>query len=164
MAKLTHLDDDGALSMVDVSGKETTNREATATGTLHASEEVIGAIQENRVAKGNVLEAARLAGILAAKQTGTLIPLCHPLPISYAGIEFALQDTSITVSGTVRTSAQTGVEMEALTAVTVALLTLYDMCKALDKTMSISEVFLREKKGGKSGHFLHPKVEKPQTP
>lgn len=153
MTELTHLDESGAARMVDVAGKPVTRREAIATGRIAMSAEAVAAIREGSVKKGDVLATARIAGIMAAKKTADLIPLCHPLPLSRVTIDLALDDTGVTATATAATQAQTGVEMEALTAVSVALLTLYDMAKALDKAMVISDVRLLSKKGGKSGDW-----------
>ena len=131
--------------MVDVADKPVTRREAIATGTISMAPETVALIAENGLPKGDVLAVARIAGIQAAKQTQHLIPLCHQLPLSFAGIEFELQPSSVVITTTVRTTAQTGVEMEALTAVSVAALTIYDMCKAADKAMEISNVRLLQK-------------------
>ncbi|WP_066795979.1 cyclic pyranopterin monophosphate synthase MoaC [Sphingomonas soli] len=153
MADLTHLDETGAARMVDVAGKAVTRREAVATGRITMSAEAAAAIRAGSVKKGDVLATARIAGILAAKKTADLIPLCHPLPLTRVAIELVPDDGGVTVTATAATEAQTGVEMEALTATTVALLTLYDMVKALDKTMVIGEVGLLSKTGGKSGDW-----------
>mgnify|MGYP002628065163 CR=1 FL=1 len=143
--RLSHIDSSGAASMVDVADKPVTRREAIATGTISMAPETVALIAENGLPKGDVLAVARIAGIQAAKQTQHLIPLCHQLPLSFAGIEFELQPSSVVITTTVRTTAQTGVEMEALTAVSVAALTIYDMCKAADKAMEISNVRLLQK-------------------
>lgn len=153
MADLTHLDDTGAARMVDVSAKPDTPRRAVATGRITMSAEAAAAIRDAKVAKGDVLAVARVAGIMAAKRTGDLIPLCHPLPITSITIDLAPDDTGVTATATVTTTGKTGVEMEALTAVSVALLTIYDMAKAVDKSMTIGEVRLLEKSGGKSGDW-----------
>jgi cyclic pyranopterin monophosphate synthase len=150
---LTHLDARGAAHMVDVSAKPVTAREAIATGRIAMSAEAAAAIRDGTVPKGDVLATARIAGIMAAKKTAELIPLCHPLPLARVAIELAPDKTGVTVTATAATAAQTGVEMEALTAATVALLTLYDMAKALDKAMVIGEVRLLSKTGGKSGDW-----------
>lgn len=142
------------LQMVDITGKEVTEREAIVEGMVSLKPEVILAIKKQRVPKGNVLEAARLAGILAAKKTPFIIPLCHPIPIEYAGIDFSLTKNRIKVIALVRAKAKTGVEMEALTAVSIACLTIYDMCKPLDKDITISGIKLVKKTGGKSGTYL----------
>jgi len=145
--RLTHIDHRGEASMVDVSAKAVSFRQAIARGEIRLQKDTIKLIQSNRIAKGNVLAAARLAGIMAAKRTGELIPLCHPLPITHAAVDFEIPKSQdriiITASATV--TARTGVEMEALTAVAVAALTIYDMCKAVDKTMRISEIRLISK-------------------
>jgi len=147
MNRLTHVNARGEAAMVDVSAKSVSLRHAVARGEIRLRRATLVLIQRNRVAKGNVLAAARLAGILAAKKTGELIPLCHPLPLSHCGVDFEIPKARdrivITASATV--AAQTGVEMEALTAVSVAALTIYDMCKAVDKTMRITEIKLISK-------------------
>lgn len=153
MSKLTHLDKDGSAHMVDVSAKAVTAREAIATGRITMSGEAAAAIAQGLVKKGDVLAVARVAGIMAAKRTAELIPLCHPIPLSSVSIAFDLDDSGVTVTATARTAGQTGVEMEALTAASVALLTVYDMAKALDKGMVISDVRLLAKTGGKSGDW-----------
>ncbi|MEW6157762.1 MAG: cyclic pyranopterin monophosphate synthase MoaC [Verrucomicrobiota bacterium] len=147
MKKLTHIDERGAASMVDVSAKPVQLREAVARGAIFLGAETLQLIETNAIAKGNVLAAARVAGILAAKKTGELIPLCHPLPISHCHIDFEIPQTRdrIVITASAKIAAQTGVEMEALTAVSVAALTIYDMCKAVDKTMVISEITLLSK-------------------
>jgi cyclic pyranopterin monophosphate synthase len=150
---LTHLDETGAARMVDVAGKATTKREAVATGRITMSVNAAAAIRDGAVKKGDVLATARIAGIMAAKKTAELIPLCHPLPLTKVTIDLAPDATGVTVTATAATRAQTGVEMEALTAASVALLTLYDMAKALDKAMVIDGVRLRAKTGGKSGDY-----------
>ena len=153
MTTLTHLDETGAARMVDIAGKPVTAREAVATGRITMSAEAAQAIRDGAVAKGDVLAAARIAGIMAAKKTAELIPLCHPLPLTRVTIDLAPDETGVTVTATAATEGKTGVEMEALTAVSVALLTLYDMAKALDKRMVIDAVRLISKIGGKSGDF-----------
>ena len=153
MTRLTHLDEDGAARMVDVSAKSTSAREATATGRITTSAEAATAIREGAVKKGDVLAVARVAGIMAAKRTADLIPLCHPLPISGVTLDLVVEETGITAAATVRTTHTTGVEMEAMTAVSVALLTIYDMAKALDRGMVIGEVRLLAKSGGRSGDW-----------
>lgn len=153
MTRLTHLDDSGAAHMVDVGGKAVTAREAIATGRITMSAEAATAIAEGLVKKGDVLAVARVAGIMAAKKTAELIPLCHPLPLTRVAIDLVPDARGVTVTATAATDARTGVEMEALTAVTVALLTVYDMAKALDKAMVIGEVRLLSKTGGKSGDW-----------
>jgi cyclic pyranopterin phosphate synthase len=139
--------------MVDVAGKPVTAREAIATGRITMSPHAAAAIAAGSVRKGDVLATARIAGIMAAKKTAELIPLCHPLPLTSVSINLVSDETGVTVTATVATEAQTGVEMEALTATTVALLTLYDMAKALDKAMVIGDIRLLSKKGGKSGNW-----------
>ena len=153
MTRLTHLDDMGAAHMVDVSAKDVTKREATAAGHIAMSAEALAAIRDGALAKGDALAVARVAGIMAAKRTSDLIPLCHPLPISSVGVDFAFGETGIDCTATVATTGQTGVEMEALTAVSVALLTLYDMGKAVDRGMTIGAVRLLAKSGGRSGDW-----------
>ncbi|MDB5685240.1 MAG: molybdenum cofactor biosynthesis protein MoaC [Sphingomonas bacterium] len=153
MTGLTHLDADGAARMVDVSAKSQTAREATATGSIIMSAEAAAAIAAGAVKKGDVLAVARVAGIMAAKKTSDLIPLCHPLPISGVTLDLALDAGGVTATATVRTTHTTGVEMEALTAVSVALLTVYDMAKALDKAMTIGQIRLLAKSGGRSGDY-----------
>lgn len=137
--------------MVDVSAKPTTMRQATATGRISMSQEARGAITDGLVKKGDVLAVARIAGIMAAKKTSDLIPLCHPLPLSSVSIDLQLDDKGVAATATAITAGQTGVEMEALTAVSTALLTVYDMAKAIDKNMIIGDISLLEKTGGKSG-------------
>jgi len=151
---LTHLDETGAARMVDVAGKAVTAREAVASGRITMSQEAAAAIRAGAVKKGDVLATARIAGIMAAKRTAELIPLCHPLPLTKVSVDLAPDETGVTVTATAATEAQTGVEMEALTAVSTALLTLYDMAKALDKGMAIGEIRLLSKKGGKSGDWV----------
>lgn len=153
MSKLTHLDQDGAAHMVDVSAKASTVREAVANGRISMSAEAAKAIREGLVKKGDVLAVARVAGIMAAKKTSELIPLCHPLPLSSVSIDLQPDASGVNATATAKTAGQTGVEMEALTAVSVALLTVYDMAKAIDKAMEIGPVRLVSKKGGKSGDW-----------
>jgi cyclic pyranopterin phosphate synthase len=145
--KLTHVDQTGAAAMVDVSAKPIQLREAVARGVIHLRPETLALIEQNQIAKGNVLATARLAGIMAAKKTGELIPLCHPLPITHCEVQFEIPTSNdrIIITGSAKIAAQTGVEMEALTAVTVAALTIYDMCKAADKQMRITDVVLVSK-------------------
>jgi cyclic pyranopterin phosphate synthase len=147
MKRLTHIDAEGEARMVDVSAKPISKREAVARGEIRISAETLALIEGQKVAKGNVLATARLAGIMAAKRTGDLIPLCHPLPISHCEVDFEIPASRdrILITATARITAQTGVEMEALTAVSVAALTIYDMCKAVDKEMMISDVRLLKK-------------------
>ncbi len=153
MSRLTHLDDAGAARMVDVGGKSETVREAVAEGRIIMSAEAAQAIAEGAVAKGDVLAVARVAGIMAAKRTSELIPLCHPLPLTKVSIDLTVQPEGVVATATVATAGRTGVEMEALTAVSTALLTVYDMAKALDKRMTIEGIRLLRKTGGKSGDF-----------
>ena len=153
MNGLTHLDEDGSARMVDVSAKAVTVREGVAAGEIRMSAQAADAIAQGLVKKGDVLAVARVAGIMAAKRTAELIPLCHPLPLSSVTIDFNLAADGVTVTATARTAAQTGVEMEAMTAASVALLTIYDMAKALDKAMVIGNVRLLSKTGGKSGDW-----------
>ena len=147
MKKLTHIDSRGEASMVDVSAKPVMLREAVARGEIRLQKATLRLIRSNTVAKGNVLAAARLAGILAAKKTGELIPLCHPLPLTHCEVNFEIPKTDdrIIITASAKVAAQTGVEMEALTAVSVAALTIYDMCKAVDKTMKITDISLVSK-------------------
>ena len=154
MAGLSHFDEDGASRMVDVSGKAETDRTARASALVRMSEETLALILDRRLAKGDVFEVARLAGIMAAKRTGNLIPLCHPLGIDAASVDFAPAGPGLLrIEATVRVHGRTGVEMEALTAVSVAALTVYDMGKAVDRGMVIERVRLEEKTGGRSGTF-----------
>jgi cyclic pyranopterin phosphate synthase len=147
MKKLTHIDSRGEASMVDVSAKPVMLREAVARGEIRLQKATIKLIRSNTVAKGNVLAAARLAGILAAKKTGELIPLCHPLPLTHCEVNFEIPKANdrILITASAKVAAQTGVEMEALTAVSVAALTIYDMCKAVDKTMRVADIVLVSK-------------------
>lgn len=154
--KLTHIDEEGTARMVDISAKPTTHREAVATGRIDMSAEAIGAIRAGAVKKGDVLGVARIAGIMAAKKTAELIPLCHPLPISGVSIDLALDEQGVVATATVSTIHGTGVEMEAITAVSIALLTIYDMAKAIDRGMVIGEVRLLAKSGGRSGAWRTP--------
>jgi cyclic pyranopterin phosphate synthase len=158
MSDLSHVDAEGRARMVDVSGKEITVRMARATGSIRMRPETLDAIRANAIAKGDVLGVARVAGIMAAKRTAELIPLCHPLPLTDVSVEITLDETlpGLRVEATAKTAAQTGVEMEALVAVSVTLVTVYDMAKAVDKSMVIGEISLAEKVGGRSGHWLRP--------
>jgi len=151
--RLSHVDAKGRAAMVDVGHKAATAREAWAQGTITMSAAALRAVRTGTVAKGDVLQVARLAGILAAKQTASLIPLCHPLPLSHITVELTPRRRGYRIDARVRTTAQTGVEMEALTAVSVAALTVYDMVKAVDKAMVIGDIVLVEKVGGKSGRY-----------
>ncbi len=153
MGELSHLDEQGRVRMVDTSTKAITSRRAVASARVRMSADALAALRDHRTPKGDPLEAARLAGIMAAKKTADLIPLCHPLPLTHIEIRAIVEDDGIYLEGDVSTSAQTGVEMEALTAVSVAALTVYDMCKALDKGMTITDVRLESKTGGKSGDY-----------
>ena len=154
MSELTHFDEHGASRMVDTSTKAETLREAKASGLVRMAPATLALIRDRGLAKGDVLEVARLAGIMAAKRTGELIPLCHPLPITSAAVDFTFTgDDLLRIEATVRVFGRTGVEMEALAAVSVAALTVYDMCKAVDRVMTIERVRLEEKSGGRSGTF-----------
>ncbi len=157
----THLDEKGRGRMVDVTGKAVTYREATAQARVTMQKETLERIQAGTMIKGDVLGVAQVAGVMAAKQTPFLIPMCHPLQISGVSFEFSFpeQQNCLEIAATVKLQGQTGVEMEALTAVSVAALTVYDMCKALDKEMEIASIRLLEKKGGKSGHFISKQKE-----
>ncbi|HVF90806.1 MAG TPA: cyclic pyranopterin monophosphate synthase MoaC [Blastocatellia bacterium] len=150
---LTHVDSEGRSRMVDVSGKPVTRRTAVATGIVRMSASTVEAIKEHRTPKGDPLEISRIAGVMGAKRTSELIPLCHPLPLNQANVELEVLSDGILITATATTEGKTGVEMEALTAVSVAALTIYDMCKALDKSMIISEIKLESKTGGTSGDF-----------
>ena len=150
-SNLSHYDQSGAASMVDVSSKPTSSRSATARAYVSMPADVMAAIPQNK--KGDPLEVARIAGISAAKRTSELIPLCHQLPLSHVAVEFRLEKAGIEITANARTVAQTGVEMEAMTAAAVAALTIYDMTKALNKAIEIREIYLLEKTGGKSGTF-----------
>jgi len=154
-SKLSHYDDAGRARMVDVSGKAPTRREAEASAFVHMSPAVLKALPNNP--KGDPLEIARIAGIMAAKRTSDLIPLCHPLPLSHVDVEMRLRGNGIAISAKVATTAETGVEMEALVAATIAALTIYDMGKALDKGIEIRQIVLERKTGGKSGEYRRKK-------
>ncbi len=158
MATLSHIDEQGRVRMVDVTGKDVTQRVATARGVVTMRAETLAAIAEGQIPKGDVLTVARIAGIMAAKRTSELIPMCHPLNIS--GVEVKLtpheEPPSVEIEATLRIAGKTGVEMEALTAVSVAGLTIYDMCKAVDREMTVGEIRLMHKSGGKSGTFERP--------
>lgn len=153
--KLTHFDDEGRAQMVDVTEKPLTERVAVAKGSIYMKPETLRLIKDRKISKGDVFGVARIAGIMAAKRTSDLIPLCHPLNITSVNIDFDTVDgeNKVDIKTTVKITGQTGVEMEALVATTVAALTIYDMCKAVDKEMVISEIMLLEKRGGKSGTF-----------
>jgi cyclic pyranopterin phosphate synthase len=156
MKKLSHVDAQGRARMVDVRDKPVAGREAVATGTVRMNADVLRMIVAGQMPKGDVLAVARVAGILAAKKTPELVPLCHPLPLSSVNVEFHPNEDHgmITIEATVKVDGKTGVEMEALTAVSVAALTIYDMCKAIDKSIVISDVCLLKKTGGKSGTYV----------
>ena len=154
MDQLSHFDERGAARMVDTSAKPETLREARASALVRMAPATLALVRDRALAKGNVLEVARLAGIMGAKRTGDLIPLCHPLPLTSAKIDFSFPaDDTLRIDATARTVGRTGVEMEALTAASVAALTVYDMCKAVDRSMEIDRVRLEEKSGGRSGSF-----------
>lgn len=153
LTAFTHLDADGHAYMVDVTGKAITHRVAVATAFVRASATVVQAIREQAIAKGDVLATARIAGIQAAKQTALLIPLCHSLPLDAVAVELVVHDEGVHIRAQVSCTGRTGVEMEALTAASVAALTVYDMCKALDHGITIEQVCLAEKMGGRSGHW-----------
>lgn len=150
----THIDAKGNVMMVDVSEKNITERTAIAEGRIHLSPEAMEAVRKRAFAKGDVLTVAQLAGIMGSKRTSDLIPLCHPLPLSNSKVELNVEENSIQALCTVKTCSRTGVEMEALTGVSVALLTIYDMCKSVDKGMEISDIRLLKKSGGKSGDYV----------
>ena len=153
MGELTHIDEHGRAKMVDTSAKEVTARRAVASARVLMSPATIAAIRNHTTPKGDPLETARLAGVMAAKRTAELIPLCHPLPLTHVDVRAEVKDNGVFIEAEVSTKAQTGVEMEALTAASVAALTIYDMCKALDKSMTITDVRLELKTGGKSGDY-----------
>ncbi len=156
MERLTHLDENGKARMVDVGGKPETARVAIATGRIRMSAAALSAIRDGAVPKGDVLAAARIAGIMAAKKTAELIPLCHPLALDSVTVDFSLEKDGLRITATAALTGRTGVEMEAMTATSIALLTIYDMAKAIDKGMVIEEVRLVEKRGGKSGTWKAP--------
>ena len=155
MSDLSHVDAEGRARMVDVSGKDVTVRMARATGAIQMRRETLDAIRANAIAKGDVLGVARLAGIMAAKRTSELVPLCHPIPLSDIRVDITIDESlpGLRVEAAAKTAAQTGVEMEAIIAVSVTLVTVYDMAKAVDKSMVIGEILLAEKLGGRSGHW-----------
>ncbi|MGB9178353.1 MAG: cyclic pyranopterin monophosphate synthase MoaC [Pyrinomonadaceae bacterium] len=157
MKKLSHIDKTGRVAMVDTSAKAQTARRAIASARVLMSPETVAAVRAGRTPKGDPLETARLAGIMAAKRTSELIPLCHPLPLTHIDVRATLEDTGVYLEAEAATKAQTGVEMEALTAATVAALTIYDMCKAVDKAMTITDIRLELKTGGKSGEYRRQK-------
>lgn len=156
--ELTHLDEQGRARMVDITEKPDTVRRAVAYGEVHAEPATIQRVAQDAIAKGDVVTVAKIAGISAAKRTGELIPLCHPIPLSHVDLTFTLDADHgvVRIQATAIAAGKTGVEMEAMTAVAVAALTVYDMCKAIDRTMTITSVFLVEKSGGKSGTFIRP--------
>ncbi|WP_407313247.1 cyclic pyranopterin monophosphate synthase MoaC [Desulfosporosinus sp. SB140] len=160
MNDLTHFDEQGRARMVDVSNKAETSRVAVAHGKVLMKKDTLERIRSGLIAKGDVLAVAQVAGIMAAKQTSQIIPMCHPLGITGTKLSFSLKDTGevetgeVEIEAVVKVQGKTGVEMEALTAVSVAALTIYDMCKAIDKSMTIGEIYLVEKQGGKSGHYM----------
>ena len=156
MGEFTHMDEKGRVRMVDVGGKDVTDRRAAAGACITMNADTFGKVANNTVRKGNVLETARIAGIMAAKQTHALIPMCHPVDIRHVAVDFDLDAAAkaVRIRATARASDRTGVEMEALTAASVAALTVYDMCKSHDRTMVISDVRLLEKSGGKSGDYV----------
>ena len=156
--KLSHYDGSGRAKMVDVSGKAATRREAEASAFVAVKPAVLKALPKNP--KGDPLEVARLAGIMAAKRTADLIPMCHPLPLTHVDVSMRLRKNGVAIHSTVMTTAVTGVEMEALVAASVAALTVYDMCKALDKSIEIREVALERKSGGRSGDYIRPRKKK----
>jgi len=155
--KLTHIDENGKAQMVDVGNKEDTKRSATASGKVFMSVETIEALKKQEFQKGDVLGVARVAGIQAAKKTSDLIPLCHPLAVNFVSVDFRIGESHVEIETTVEIFGKTGVEMEALTACTITALTIYDMCKAMDKSISIEEIKLLEKTGGKSGNWKRSK-------
>lgn len=150
---LTHVDSEGRSRMVDVSGKPITRRTAVASGLVRMSPATVQAIKDHRTPKGDPLEISRIAGVMGAKRTSDLIPLCHPLPLNQANVELEILSDGVLITATATTEGKTGVEMEALTAVSISALTLYDMCKAIDKSMVISDIKLESKTGGTSGDF-----------
>lgn len=156
MNKLSHLDEQGNARMVDIGAKQPTARIAVATGRIRMSPQALAAIREGDVPKGDVLAAARIAGIMAAKKTGELIPLCHPLALDAVTVDFAFEDEALRVTASASLTGKTGVEMEAMTAASIALLTIYDMAKAIDKGMIIEQIRLLSKSGGKSGDWRAP--------
>lgn len=151
--EFSHFNEQGRAKMVDVSEKKITSRVAVAAGTVFMSAETVNAVRTGGIAKGDVLAVAQVAGIMAAKRTADIIPMCHPIPLTGIDLRFSVQDTQIDILATVRCKGETGVEMEALSAVSAAALTIYDMCKALQKDMTIGRICLLEKTGGKSGDY-----------
>jgi len=159
MSELSHVDEEGRVAMVDTSAKAQTARRAVASARVLMSPATVEAVRAHRTPKGDPLEAARIAGIMAAKRTADLIPLCHPLPLTHADVRAELRDDGVYLEAEAATTAQTGVEMEALTGAAVAALTVYDMCKAVEKGMTITDVRLESKTGGKSGDWSRAAVE-----
>ena len=153
MKKLSHINDKGEANMVDINNKKESKREATATGSIILSKKALNEIKKEKISKGNVFNTARIAGIMAAKKTSDLIPLCHPIPVEVIKIDFDIEDNNINVLAIVSTTNKTGVEMEALMAVNIACLTIYDMIKSIDKHAKINSVKLISKSGGKSGDW-----------
>src|SRR6476620_7882893 len=159
MDKLSHFDESGASRMVDVGGKQVTRRIARASGLVRMGPETLALIRDKRAKKGDVFEVARLAGIMATKRTADLIPLCHPLAIESVTIDFAFEgEQTLRIDATVQVESKTGVEMEALTAVSIAALTVYDMCKAVDRGIAIERIQLEEKSGGRSGNWKRSSI------
>lgn len=158
MSKLTHLDDSGKATMVDVSDKPDSERIAIASGRVLMQPETLRLIEDGALKKGDVLTIARIAGIMAAKKTADIIPLCHPIPLTKIGVELSIdaQASAVNITATAKTTGKTGVEMEALTAVSAAALTIYDMAKAVDRSMRISDIMLQEKRGGVHGDYIAP--------
>lgn len=151
---LTHFNEEGRAHMVDVSDKERTKRLAIATGKIYMHKKTISRIKEGLISKGDVLNVAQIAGIMGAKRTSDMIPMCHNISLTGVDIRFTISEDCVFIKATAKTTGETGVEMEALSAVSVAALTIYDMCKALDKDMVIGEIKLQEKQGGKTGHYI----------
>jgi cyclic pyranopterin phosphate synthase len=154
MSKLSHVDEQGRVAMVDTSAKPITARRAVASARVLMAPETVAAVRAHRTPKGDPLETARLAGIMAAKRTAELVPLCHPLPLTHVDVRAELNEEGVYLEAETATQAQTGVEMEALTAVSVAALTIYDMCKAMDRAITITDIRLERKTGGKSGDYV----------
>ena len=161
--EMTHLDEEGRMRMVDVGGKPSTRRTAVASGFVRMSRATVNAVKSRQTPKGDPLEAARLAGILAAKKTAELIPLCHSLPLDHVEIQFVMRANGVNIRSMASTDSKTGVEMEALVAASVAALTIYDMCKAIDRGMVIEGIALESKTGGRSGDYARPKPKASRT-
>lgn len=159
MNDFSHVDKDGNAQMVDVSGKKPTVRSATAAASFYAKKETIEKIRADKIRKGDVLTVAKIAAINAAKETGRLIPLCHPLALEHVEVHFSFSETAIHIECTAKTGSKTGVEMEALCGASMAALTIFDMAKAIDKTALIGDIFVKKKSGGKSGPFVHPRIQ-----